>query len=69
MNEILNKFLFAGDKFMQEMHLQQPGLTYNACGSFAKSKERMKSLCRQEIQVLFVKMNLIKLAFSMICLW
>ena len=26
MNEIVNKFLFAGDKFMTEMHLKQPGL-------------------------------------------
>ena len=68
MNEIVNKFLLAGDKFMQKMHLKQPGFTYSACGPFAKSKERMKSLCRQEIQILFMKMNLIKLAFSMIWL-
>ena len=27
-------FLLAGDKFMTEMHLRQPELTYNACGSF-----------------------------------
>ena len=26
MNEILNKFLLAGDKFMPEMHLRQPAL-------------------------------------------
>ena len=26
MNEIVNKFLFAGDKFMPEMNLRQPGL-------------------------------------------
>ena len=25
MNEIVNKFLLAGDKFMLEMHLRQPG--------------------------------------------
>ena len=40
MNEIVNKFLLAGDKFMPEMHLRQPGFTYSACGSFAKNKER-----------------------------
>ena len=28
MNEIVNKFLLAGDKFMPEMHLKQPGFTY-----------------------------------------
>ena len=31
MNEIVNKFLLAGDKFMPEMHLKQPGFTYSAC--------------------------------------
>ena len=28
MNNIVNKFLLAGNKFMPEMHLRQPGLTY-----------------------------------------
>ena len=40
MNEIGNKFLLAGDKFMSEMHLKQPGFTYSAYGSSTKSKER-----------------------------
>ena len=39
MNEIVNKFLLAGDKFMPEMHLKQPGFTYSACGPFTKNKE------------------------------
>ena len=38
MNEIVNKFLLAGDKFMPEMHLNQPGFTYTASGSFTKNK-------------------------------
>ena len=38
MNEIVNKFLLADDKFMPEMHLKQPGLTYSACGPFTKNK-------------------------------
>ena len=42
MDEIRNKFLLAGDKFMPEMHLRQPGFTYSACGSFIKSKERIQ---------------------------
>ena len=42
MNEIVNKFLLAGDKFMPELHLKQPGFTYSACGSFAKNKERIE---------------------------
>ena len=40
MNEIINKFSLAGDKFMPEMHLKQPGFTYSACGPFTKNKER-----------------------------
>ena len=27
-NEIINKFLLAGDKFMSEMHLRRPGYIY-----------------------------------------
>ena len=42
MNEIVNKFLLAGDKFMPEMHLEQPRFTYSACGSFTKNKERIQ---------------------------
>ena len=42
MNKIINKFLLAGDKFMPEMHLRQPGFTYSACGPFTKHKERIK---------------------------
>ena len=39
MNEIVNKFLLEGDKFMPEMHLKQPGFTYSAFGLFTKNKE------------------------------
>ena len=42
MNELVNKFLLAGDKFMPEMHLKQPGFTYSACGPFTKNKERIQ---------------------------
>ena len=37
-NKIIIKFLLAGDKFMPEMHLRQPGFTYSACGSLTKNK-------------------------------
>ena len=40
MNEIVNQFLLAGDKFMPEMYLRQPRFTYSACGPFIKNKER-----------------------------
>ena len=42
MNNTINKCLLAGDKFMPEMHLRQPGFTYSACGPFTKHKERIK---------------------------
>ena len=42
MNEIVNKFLLVGDKFMPEIHLKQPGFTYSACGPFTKNKERIE---------------------------
>ena len=43
MNEIVNKFLLVGDKFMPEMHLKQPGFTYSACGPFTRNKERIEN--------------------------
>ena len=42
MNDIINKFLLAGDKFMLEMHLREPGFIYSACGPFTRHKERIK---------------------------
>ena len=42
MNEIVNKFLLAGDKFMPEMHLRQPGLTCITCKPFNENQERIK---------------------------
>ena len=54
-NEIVSKFLLAGDKFMPEMHLKQ-------------AVKKLKSLSRLEIQILFTEMGLIKPVFSMIWL-
>ena len=42
MNNIINKFLLAGDKFMPEKHLRQPQFVYSACGPFTRHKERIK---------------------------
>ena len=41
MNETVNTFLVAGDKFMPEIHFKPPGFTYSACGPFSKNKERI----------------------------
>ena len=48
MNKIVNKLLLAGDKFMPEMHLKQPGFTYSACGPNFK---------KQDIPDIYTKMN------------
>ena len=42
MNNIINNFLLAGDKFMPEMHLRQPQFTYSACGPFTKHKQKIQ---------------------------
>ena len=57
MNEIVSKFLLAGDKFMPEIYLRQPGLTYSACGPFTKNKERIQKLKKQEIPNIFIITN------------
>ena len=43
MNEIVNKFLLAGDKFMTKMHLKQPGFTYSGCGPFTRNKDKIET--------------------------
>ena len=40
MNEMISKFLLAGDKFLPEMNLRQAGFTYIAWGPFTKKKGR-----------------------------
>ena len=42
MGQLSHKFLLAGDKFMPEMHLRQPQLTYSACGPFTKHKQKIQ---------------------------
>ena len=41
MNNVINKFLLAGDKFMPEMHLRQPRFVYSA-----RHNERIKEFKR-----------------------
>ena len=58
---MVNKFLLVGDKFMPEMHLK----VHFSKVHLLKIKKELKSLCKLEIQILFRKMNLIKLVVSM----
>ena len=46
MNEVVNTFLFGGDKFMLEIHLRQPEFTYSSCRWFTKHKERIQKFRR-----------------------
>ena len=52
MNEILNKFILAGDKFLPEKHLRQAGFTYS--GSFTITKKEYKNLKKQGIHNIFI---------------
>ena len=42
MNNVINKFLLAGDTFMPEMHLRQTQFVYSACGPFTRHKGRIE---------------------------
>ena len=42
MNNVINKFLLVGDRFMPEMHLRRPQFFCSACGPFTRHKERIK---------------------------
>ena len=49
MNKVMNRFLLTGDKFISELLLKQPVLTYSACGPFTKPRERIQNLEKQVI--------------------
>ena len=64
MNEIVNKFLLAGDKFIPEMHLRQTGFTYSACGPFTKYKERIEKFEETGNTSYIYKNELVKACFQ-----
>ena len=64
MNEILNKFLLVRDKFMPEKHLKQPDFTYNACGPFTKSKQRIEKFMQTVNTNFICKNELFKACFQ-----
>ena len=62
MNDITNKVLLAGDKFMPEMHFRQPAVLKNnlvlvivLMDHLLKTDKEFKSLRRQEIQNTFTE--------------
>ena len=64
MNEIVNKLLLAGDKFMPEKHLRQPQFVYSACGPFTKRKERIQTLKEAGDTIYIYKNELDKACFQ-----
>ena len=57
MNEIVSKFLLAGDNFMPEMYLRQPGFTYMLVYHSQKTKEENKCLKKQVIHDICIEKN------------
>ena len=64
MNEIVNNFFLAGEKFMPEMHLKQPGFTLSVCGRFTKNKERIQISMQTEHTNYIYKNDLDKACFQ-----
>ena len=64
MNDVINKFLLAGDKFMPEMHLRQPEFVYSACGPFTRHKERIKKFKQTCVTLYTYKKELDKACFQ-----
>ena len=70
MNEIVNKFLLAGDKLMLEMHLKQLVLldksrfTYGACELFTKIKEIIQQFKQAGDSSYIYKSELDKVCFQ-----
>ena len=64
MNNTINKFLLAGDKFMPEMHLRQPRFVYSACGPFTRHKETIKEFKRTGDTRLLYRNELDKACFK-----
>ena len=64
MNKTAKKNFLAEDRFVSEMHLNQPEFTCSGCGAITKNKIRIQKL--KYIPNIFTKMNQIKLVFNMI---
>ena len=68
MNNVINKFLLAVDKYMPEMHLRQPRFVYSAAVFLLDIRKELKHLSKRVIRVIFIEMNSIKLVFNTILL-
>ena len=66
MNEIVNKLFLAGDKFMPEKHLKQPGFTYSAGGPFTRNRLIIQKIMQTGDAYYIYKNELVKPVFNMI---
>ena len=64
MNEIVNKYLLAGEKYMPEIHSKKPGFTYSACSPFTKNKKRIETFIKTENTDFIYRNNLDKACFQ-----
>ena len=64
MNDIINKFLLTGDKFMPKMRLIQPQFIHSACGPFTKNKERIQKFKETGDSIYFYRNKLGKACFQ-----
>ena len=64
-NDIIDKFLLVGDKFMPELHLLDPKVKkYSACGSFTKHTQRINKFLNTGLLSDIYKNELEKSLFS-----
>ena len=64
MNEIVNKFLLVGNKFISEIHLKQQSFTYSACGPFTKNRNRIEKFMQKGNTDYIYKNDLDKACFQ-----
>ena len=50
-NEIVNKYLLAGDEFMPEMHLTLTRFTYNDCDPCTKNEEKIQKVRNRKFTI------------------
>ena len=64
-NNIINKFLLAGNKFMSELHLVEPIVKkYSACGPFTKHTQRIQDFSNTGKLSYIYKNDLDKVCFQ-----
>ena len=64
-NEVINKFLLVGDRFMPELYLLDPIVKkYSACGPFTKHKQRITKFMETSDTKYIYKNDLDKACFQ-----